>query len=108
MTSPASASTRAAPGLFYGDADPAVAAAAVARLRPMTIRGDRILERTEAAFASIPSTYVVCTPDRTVPVPSQRRMSAHADEVVEWPTDHSPFLTHPADVADLVERYATA
>ena len=42
-----------------------------------------------------------------MPVPSQRRMSAPADETVEWPTDHSPFLTHPADVADLVERYAT-
>lgn len=29
-------------------------------------------------------------------------MEAIRADVVEWPTDHSPFLTHPEQVADLI------
>jgi hypothetical protein len=32
-------------------------------------------------------------------------MAAQANEVVRWETDHSPFLTRPASVADLICRY---
>jgi hypothetical protein len=27
------------------------------------------------------------------------------DEVVEWDTDHSPFLTRPSDIADLLAKH---
>jgi pimeloyl-ACP methyl ester carboxylesterase len=92
--------------VFYGDTDPGVAASLVARLRPMAI--DATMAAAPAgppAWQSIPATYVVCTNDRALPVASQRIMAARAEAVVEWPTDHSPFVTRPAAVADLVARH---
>jgi hypothetical protein len=35
-------------------------------------------------------------------------MAQGLDRVVVWPTDHSPFLTRPGDVADLLELTLTA
>jgi pimeloyl-ACP methyl ester carboxylesterase len=93
----------AAAEVFYGDADPDTAAALVARLRPMAI--DPAASTTAPAWRSIPSTYVVCANDQALPVASQRMMAKRAGEVVEWPTDHSPFVTRPAEIADLVARY---
>ena len=94
----------AAAEVFYGDADPDTAAALVASLRPMAMDVPVVLE-PEPAWRSIPSTYVICANDRALPVAAQRRMAARADDVVEWPTDHSPFVTRPAAVAELVARY---
>ena len=56
----------------------------------------------EPAWRKVPSTYVVCSEDRALPPGLQREMAANAGTVVEWPTDHSPFLTRPAAIADLV------
>ena len=90
--------------VFYGDSDPDTAAAMVARLRPMAIAAPAS-STTEPAWRTIPSTYVICTNDQALPVGSQRRMAARADDVIEWPTDHSPFLTRPAAVAELIAQY---
>jgi pimeloyl-ACP methyl ester carboxylesterase len=90
--------------LFYGDSDDATAAAAVARLRPLRLAG-ATLTVGEPAWKSIPTTYVVCTNDLALPPEAQRAMAANADTVVEWPTDHSPFLTRPAEVAELASSY---
>jgi pimeloyl-ACP methyl ester carboxylesterase len=88
-----------APAIFYGDSDAATVATVVPLLRPMRSGG-----RLEGAPAwkSIPSTYVVCTEDRALPVRAQREMATRADGVVEWPTDHSPFLTRPRELATLI------
>jgi pimeloyl-ACP methyl ester carboxylesterase len=86
--------------LFYGDSDDATVAAAIARLRPLRFDVDTHVAG-EPAWKSIPSTYVVCTNDRALPPELQRAMAANADTVVEWPTDHSPFLTRPAEVAQI-------
>ena len=67
---------------------------------------------TKAAFAevgwkTIPSTYVVCTEDRSISPDAQRRWAKErATEVVEWPSDHCPQLSHPDLVADLLEKLA--
>ena len=90
--------------IFFADADDDTVAAAIARLRPMPLDG-AAPEAVEAAWRSIPATYVVCTNDQALPVPSQRTMAARAAEVIEWPTDHSPFLTRPGEIAELVVRY---
>ena len=50
----------------------------------------------------MPSTYVVCSEDRAIHPDHQRYMARNAADVVEWPTDHSPFLTNPGLVAELV------
>jgi len=92
-----------AAGIFYGDADPATAAAAVARLRPMAL--DAAEAEIEPAWRSVPATYVVCTRDEAIPVSAQRAMAARAQTVLEWHADHSPFLTRPADIADLAAGY---
>lgn len=99
--------------VFYGDADPDTAAAMIARLRPMPLAAVEPPEPagsagpvwTEPAWRSIPATYVVCTNDQAIPVDAQRKMAARAEEVVEWPTDHSPFVTRPEAVAALIAGY---
>jgi pimeloyl-ACP methyl ester carboxylesterase len=94
----------AIPELFYGDSDPARAAEMIARLRPMPFDTSGPLE-TEPAWRSIPATYVVCTNDQAIPASSQRQMAARAEAVIEWPTDHSPFVTRPSAVAELIASY---
>jgi pimeloyl-ACP methyl ester carboxylesterase len=76
-----------------------MALAMVSRLRPMPL--EPLVQPSEPAWTSIPSTYVVCTADRVLPPAAQRWMAARADEVVEVESDHSPFLAHPRVLADL-------
>jgi pimeloyl-ACP methyl ester carboxylesterase len=85
--------------LFYGDSDAATVAEIVPLLRPM--RGGGGLTGAPA-WKSIPSTYVVCTEDGALPPLAQREMATRANAVVEWPTDHSPFLTRPEALAALI------
>ena len=61
----------------------------------------------EVGWRTIPSTYVVCTEDRSILPDAQRRWAKErATEVVEWPTDHCPQVSHPDLVADLLEKLA--
>ena len=91
----------AAAELFYADSTPEAAAAAIARLRPMHAGAFGAAD-AEPAWRSVTSTYVVCTADRALPPTLQREMARRAGAVRELDTDHSPFLTRPADVAALV------
>jgi pimeloyl-ACP methyl ester carboxylesterase len=93
--------------LLYGDASPDVAAAATARLRPVS----RSLFRSvppQIAWRSVASTYVVCTADEAVHPELQRAMAARATRTVEWPCGHSPAATRPDAVADLVAERVRA
>jgi pimeloyl-ACP methyl ester carboxylesterase len=95
---------------FYHDCDPALAAAAVARLRPMTTGVGTLssvgAEPRPPAWLDIPSTYVLCTDDRAMHPDAQRDMARHATDVVEWDTSHSPMLARPELVADLLADLA--
>ncbi|HMD46684.1 MAG TPA: alpha/beta hydrolase [Acidimicrobiales bacterium] len=92
---------------FYADCPPAVAEASVARLRPMpTATLVSMDSGRPAAWRSIPSTYVVCTLDQTIHPQSQRAMAAQATESVEWEASHSPFLSRPDLVVDLLAALA--
>lgn len=73
-----------------------------ARLRSMPLNGADMTYEGEPAWKSTSSTYVLCTEDRAIPPAAQQWMAARADEVVEWPTDHSPFLTRPRELAVLL------
>jgi pimeloyl-ACP methyl ester carboxylesterase len=92
-----------APGLLYQRTDPAVAADAVARLRPVarSVFSDR---PAALAWRRVPSTYVICTEDRTVAPALQRVMAARAGDAVEWRSDHSPQAGRPDDVAALLDN----
>jgi pimeloyl-ACP methyl ester carboxylesterase len=91
---------------FYHDCTPEVAAAAAARLRPMSIAAMAGPAR-EAAWRDKPSTYVVCTDDRAIPVALQRSCAARTGAVVELATSHSPFLSRPADLAGLLAGFVS-
>jgi pimeloyl-ACP methyl ester carboxylesterase len=86
---------------FFHDVAPEVASASTARLRPQSFAalGTPV---AAAAWREKPSVYVVCTDDRAVPVALQRSNAARVGESVDWHTSHSPFLSRPDLVADLL------
>jgi pimeloyl-ACP methyl ester carboxylesterase len=93
---------------FYHDVEPSLARQAASRLRPFQKTGYAVIETDAvAAWRLIPTTYVVCAEDRMIHPDTQREMAAAAGaEVLEWRSSHSPFLSHPDLVADLVARRA--
>ena len=91
--------------LFYNDCTSDVADWAVARLGPHTMAS--LTEAPRAiAWRHRPSAYAVCTRDNIVHPDLQRILARRADRVVEWPTGHSPFLSRPDLVADLLADVA--
>jgi pimeloyl-ACP methyl ester carboxylesterase len=88
--------------LFYGDCDPEVREWAKRMVRVQS--GATMMEPlAQPAWRRIPSTYIVCTEDMAIPVQVQRDIFAvHATEVVELQASHSPFLSQPAALADLL------
>jgi pimeloyl-ACP methyl ester carboxylesterase len=92
---------------FFHDCDDSTVAAAVARLGPQpTI--SLADTPTAVAWRERPSTYVVCTEDLAVPAALQRAMAARCTGSVDWPTSHSPFLSAPDRVADLLSSLVRA
>ena len=86
---------------FYADCPPDIAAAATMRLCPQSqqVMAETI---TDAAWRSHPSTYVVLTDDRVLPPDLQRMFAAQAGEIRELESSHSPFLSKPAELAELL------
>jgi hypothetical protein len=97
---------------FYGDVDPATADAAIALLTPDAPAGISTGATTLTAdgWGSIPRTYVQCSRDLVVPPALQRKFIADADAafpanpttVRTLESSHSPFLSMPTQLADLV------
>ncbi|HLQ57048.1 MAG TPA: alpha/beta fold hydrolase [Streptosporangiaceae bacterium] len=99
---------------FYGDLDPAVVDAAIALLTPDVPAGIGLGTTTLTAggWGSVPRTYVVCTQDMTIRPALQRRFITDADAV--FPANsttvhtlhaaHSPFLSMPGELADIVAK----
>jgi pimeloyl-ACP methyl ester carboxylesterase len=85
-------------GALYRDCDPATQQWALQRLdSQLTVSFTQVPRRV--AWTSRPTTYVVCTEDRTIPPWRQRRMAEHADRVIDLPASHSPFLSMPERLA---------
>jgi pimeloyl-ACP methyl ester carboxylesterase len=91
---------------FFHDCDPEIAAAAVDRLRPMSLAA-LSAEVEAAAWREKPATYVVCTEDHALPVALQRSNAERIGTSVDWPTSHSPFLSRPDLVADLLVQLSS-
>ena len=86
---------------FYHDCEPAAAAAAIDRLRPQSLTAlTGVVDA--AAWREKPATYIVCTDDRALPVALQRSNAQRICASIDWPTSHSPFLSRPDLVADLL------
>jgi pimeloyl-ACP methyl ester carboxylesterase len=69
-------------------------------LKPLATK----LRLTAERFGRVPRVYVECLQDRTVTLAAQRRMQAAlpCETVVAIDSDHSPFLSHPQDLALLL------
>ncbi len=88
---------------FYHDCDPHIAAECIAQLRPFACAGWDLVESPAApAWQLVPTTYAVCSQDRAIPPSDQRKMAERAGDVVELNTSHSPFLSQPRLVADMI------
>ena len=86
---------------LYNDCNAETVDWALARLGPqplITLQGSP----KQAAWRTKPSTYVVCLDDMAVHPDLQRIMARRCGAVIEWPTDHSPFLCRPDLVAGLL------
>jgi pimeloyl-ACP methyl ester carboxylesterase len=97
---------RPAQALFYGDLPPAEADAAAARLTTQSERAYHD-EVTATSWRGRPATYVITEQDAIVPVAAQEAFAARAGaNAVRVTTSHSPFLSQPRAVADIIERAA--
>ena len=97
---------------FYNDVEPARADAAIALLGCDAAAGIALgaTELTAPGWGSVPRTYVVCSLDNAIRPALQRRFIAEADAaypanpttVIELEASHSPFLSMPDRVAEII------
>jgi pimeloyl-ACP methyl ester carboxylesterase len=97
---------RPARGLFYADLPEAEADAAVARLTTQSVRAYHD-EVTATSWRGRPTTYVITEQDAIFPPEAQEALAARAGaSTVRMATSHSPFLSQPRAVADVIEHAA--
>ncbi|MEU3985676.1 alpha/beta hydrolase [Streptomyces sp. NPDC026672] len=92
---------------LYADVEPDLAARCVARLGHESLRAVK-QPLTEAAWRSVPSTYIVCEDDVAIPPPLQEQMAVRAERVRRIRSSHSPFLSRPAELAGLLREEMAA
>lgn len=91
---------------FYGECSAEVAASAIEALdqqpilafvMPVSITNDRKIERR----------YIRTLHDKAIPPALQAKMASDSGitEVVEISSDHSPFLSHPKELAEIIEGF---
>jgi pimeloyl-ACP methyl ester carboxylesterase len=87
--------------VFYGDVEASVAQQAAAHLGYQSYTA-KTQEQTEAAWQTIPSTYILCEDDNALPPFAQELFARRAERVRRMGTSHSPFLSQPAALAKLI------
>lgn len=94
---------RTATELFYHDASPELARWAVARLRPQSYR---LLDEITPLrrWPDVDAEFIVCGDDRAVSPEWERTVAEDQLGVkpIELPGGHSPFLTRPAELAEVL------
>jgi pimeloyl-ACP methyl ester carboxylesterase len=90
---------------LYGSISEAEATAAIRRLdaQPVATMTQPV---SSPRSPSIPSTYVCCTGDNAVDISHQRVMAARCSANISLDSDHSPFLSMPSAVADILTQIA--
>ncbi|MFJ4786032.1 alpha/beta fold hydrolase [Streptomyces sp. NPDC088794] len=101
---------------FFGDVDRAVTDAAIGLLTPDAPVGIALgtTSLTREGWGSVPRTYVTCAQDMAVRPALQRKFIADADaafpdnptSVVALDASHSPFLSMPGRVAEIITKLA--
>lgn len=100
--------------LFYNRASPDDAAWASSQLCAEPVAPNIVpLTVSDERWGRLPRAYIECLDDRAVPIELQRSMHERlpCDPVVTMDSDHSPFLTAPAELAahlsDIAEVFST-
>ena len=78
---------------------------ALTRMRPEPLKPlVTPLRVSEQRFGRVPRTYIECSQDRTITLAAQRRMQAAlpCDPVLALASDHSPFFSQPAALAEML------
>jgi len=91
--------------IFYADCDAKLADWAVSMLgreHPDALGSGA----SRAAWRELSSTYVLCEQDRAITAPAQERLSARCQDVVRMPTSHSPMLSRPELLVELLSKLA--
>jgi len=91
--------------IFYNDCPPDVAAAAARRLVPHArkVFSDPL---HGTAWREVPTSFVVCERDNAIPAFAQDAMAQRAGTVHRLDSGHSPFLSRPDEVAELLRAAA--
>jgi pimeloyl-ACP methyl ester carboxylesterase len=87
---------------FYAECDPTDAAAASVRLTPESLAAFATpVSVTEERAGSVRRIYVECVRDHAISIAKQREMwgARPCERVETMDTDHSPFLSRPAELA---------
>jgi pimeloyl-ACP methyl ester carboxylesterase len=90
---------------FYAECPSEAATVATGRLRPFdlgSIHGSGGPVSIPEPWRTVPTTYLVCERDGAIPASLQRTMAVHAGTIVDMDTDHSPFVSRPAETAALL------
>jgi pimeloyl-ACP methyl ester carboxylesterase len=91
---------------FLDDCSDSVAEWAFSRLRPQAF-GRYVEPCALDELPSVAATSVICTEDRVVNVQWQRRIAQRLGaDVVEMRGSHSPYLSRPAELADVLDGLA--
>jgi pimeloyl-ACP methyl ester carboxylesterase len=86
---------------LYGDCDDETREWAISRTTTQTFASFRTARTSENI--AVASTYVVCQRDEALVPSVQREVAKRCDDIVEIDSDHCPFLSHPRELADLLE-----
>jgi hypothetical protein len=87
--------------VWYGDCTDGDVEFCATRLRPHPLRSaPNVVER--AAWRTVPTTYVICEHDGSITLDYMKAAASIVDHRVSWPTSHSPFISRPELVVDLL------
>ncbi len=87
-------------GALYHDCDEEVANWALARLSSQTMASFR--SPRASGDVDAPRRYVLCDEDRAIDPTTQALMASRCGDVVTLSSGHSPFLSRPASLVDLL------
>jgi pimeloyl-ACP methyl ester carboxylesterase len=90
--------------VFYNDVDPATAAEYSGRLNHQSLDVGHPL--TDAAWRHVPTSYVLCELDGATPVDAQEAMSRRTRRIHRLQSGHCPFISQPAEVAEIIRADA--
>lgn len=92
---------------FYGDCDAATVAWAVSHLR-LHNGICNVTPVTRTSWREFASTNIVLTEDHASPTFMQRELAKRATHIREMNSSHSPFLSQPKALAEMLADIATA